>query len=119
LTIADQSYKANPQNYMSILSAIFKYAYEGNSEKVSQLMTPELRKTLRRDAQWSYDIVGTYVLLNDYEEALDWLENAVNQGYINYPFMSKHDHFLENIRGEPRFKKLMERVKHEWENFEV
>jgi hypothetical protein len=26
---------------------------------------------------------------------------------------------LENVRGEPRFKKLMERVKHEWENFEV
>ncbi len=26
---------------------------------------------------------------------------------------------LENIRGEERFKKLMERVKHEWENFEV
>jgi len=29
------------------------------------------------------------------------------------------DFFIENIRGEPRFKKLMERVKHEWENFEV
>ena len=26
---------------------------------------------------------------------------------------------IENIRGEPRFKKLMERVKREWENFEV
>ncbi len=27
--------------------------------------------------------------------------------------------FLENIRGEERFKKLMERVKYEWENFEI
>jgi hypothetical protein len=26
---------------------------------------------------------------------------------------------LANIRGEPRFKKLMERVKYEWEHFEV
>ena len=32
---------------------------------------------------------------------------------------AKNDPFLENIRGEPRFKKLMERVKREWENFEV
>jgi hypothetical protein len=27
--------------------------------------------------------------------------------------------FLANIRGEERFKKLMERVKYEWEHFEV
>ena len=33
--------------------------------------------------------------------------------------LAEKDPFLENIRGEPRFKKLMERVKHEWENFEV
>lgn len=29
------------------------------------------------------------------------------------------ENVLENIRGEERFKKLMERVKNEWENFEV
>ena len=52
-------------------------------------------------------------------EALDWLENAVDRGFVNYPFISEYDPFLKNIRGEPRFKKLMERVKHEWENFEV
>jgi non-specific serine/threonine protein kinase len=52
-------------------------------------------------------------------EALDWLENAVHKGFINYPFISEHDPFLKNIRSEPRFKKLMERVKREWENFEV
>jgi hypothetical protein len=47
------------------------------------------------------------------------LEHAVNLGYIDYPWFSKIDPYLENIRGEPRFKKLMERIKHEWENFEV
>ena len=52
-------------------------------------------------------------------EALDWLENAVNRGFLNYPFLSEYDPFLENIRGERRFKDLMERVKHEWENIDV
>jgi hypothetical protein len=32
--------------------------------------------------------------------------------------MSQHDWFLDNIRGEERFKKLMERVKYEWEHFD-
>lgn len=60
-----------------------------------------------------------YALLNEYTTALDWLENAINRGFINYPFLNEIDSFLENIRGEERFKKLRARVKHEWENFEV
>jgi hypothetical protein len=48
-----------------------------------------------------------------------WLEISINLGGINYPFLNEYDPLLENIRGEERFKKLMERVKYEWENFEV
>jgi len=33
--------------------------------------------------------------------------------------MNEIDPFLKNIRGEDRFKKLMERVKKEWEELEV
>jgi len=33
-----------------------------------------------------------------------------------FPGLDLH---LENIRSEERFKKLMERVKYEWEHFEV
>ena len=50
---------------------------------------------------------------------LKWLEKWIDLGFINYPFLSKYNTFLDNIRGEERFKKLMERVKYEWENFEV
>jgi hypothetical protein len=52
-------------------------------------------------------------------DALNWLEHAVDLGWTNYPNMAVQDPFLENIRGEERFKKLLERVKYEWENFEV
>jgi hypothetical protein len=38
---------------------------------------------------------------------------------INYPFLSKIDPFLENIRGEERFMKLIKKVKFAWENFKV
>jgi non-specific serine/threonine protein kinase len=50
---------------------------------------------------------------------MGWLENAVNRGFINYPLLAEKDLFLANMRGEPRFKKLMKRVKYEWEHFEV
>jgi len=55
------------------------------------------------------------------EESIEWVENGVNciTAFIDYPFLSEIDPFLENIRGEERFKKIMERVKYEWENFEL
>ncbi|HUU38348.1 MAG TPA: hypothetical protein VMW46_09125 [Candidatus Desulfaltia sp.] len=52
-------------------------------------------------------------------EALSWLEHAVARGWANYPLFSRIDPLLANIRSEERFRKLMERVKREWENFEV
>ena len=58
-------------------------------------------------------------LLDEKDEAFNWLEIAVGCGFINYPMLSQKDPWLESIRGEERFKKLMERVKREWEEFEV
>jgi hypothetical protein len=50
---------------------------------------------------------------------LDWLQNAVNLGHINYFFFAEKDIFLANLRGDPDFEQLMRRVKREWEEFEV
>ena len=36
----------------------------------------------------------------------------------HYPFLATPGPWLASIRGEERFKKLMERVKYEWEHFE-
>jgi len=96
-----------------------KYALQGQKRKALQLLTPEFKKMLQRDPQWSQILASCCSLLGENERALDWLENAVERGFTIYPFLNDHDPFLANIRGEERFKKLMERVKYEWEHFEV
>jgi hypothetical protein len=48
-------------------------------------------------------------------EALDWIENAVRRGYLNYPLLAVHDPLLEPARAEPRFKALLEAVRPQWE----
>ena len=58
-------------------------------------------------------------MVNEKDEALRWLEHAIDRGWINYPLLAEQDPFLENVRGEERFKKLMDRIKPEWERFEV
>ena len=72
----------------------------------------------KRDFTNPWTLVIGLSLIDEKEEALNWLEEWVNLGCVNYPLFSK-DPFLENIRGEIRFKKLMKRVKYEWENLEV
>jgi TolB-like protein len=64
-------------------------------------------------------LAQSFSLLNEKDRALIWLEKATKKGFINYPFLSAYDHTLENIREEERFKKLMKKVKKEWEDFEV
>lgn len=56
-------------------------------------------------------------LIGEIELALDSPELDVNLGTSNYPLLSELDPFPDNVRGEERFKTLMERVKSEWERF--
>jgi len=119
LRIINQHAKAIPKNVFSKLSLILKYAIQGDKEKVLNEISEDFQKTVLRDYMYSHNLSGFLSLINQKEKALYWLENAIKIGFINYPLLSKKDPFLENIRGEERFKKLMERVKHEWENFEV
>jgi serine/threonine protein kinase len=102
-------------DYMRFL----KFALEGNKSKALESLSEESINYSWDDLDGSWVTSDFYALIDEREQAIDWIEHIVDKGFINYPLFSKHDPFLKNIRGEPRFKKLMERVKHEWENFEV
>ncbi|MGB8959094.1 MAG: tetratricopeptide repeat protein [Candidatus Aminicenantales bacterium] len=100
------------------MSEFLRATLRGEKDAFSRLQTPEVLRTMKRDLQLSYHAASFCSFLGQPNDALDWLENAINRGFYNSPFMEV-DPFLDNIRGEERFKKLMERVKYEWEHFEV
>jgi hypothetical protein len=104
---------------MHQLNHFIKLTLQRDLDGISQLLTDEFLATARRDLQMSYHIASWYSFMGQIESAFEWLENAVNRGFINYPLLNNIDPFLENIRSEDRFKKLMIRVKYEWENIEV
>jgi non-specific serine/threonine protein kinase len=59
-----------------------------------------------------------FALLGDSDRALQWLEVAVQRGFINYPFLAKHDPSLARFRTHPRWSKLLGTVRQRWEQFE-
>ena len=59
-----------------------------------------------------------FTLVNERDTAIDFVERAVEFGFINLPWLSEYEPFLANLRGEPRFVRLIERVRRAWEAFE-
>jgi serine/threonine protein kinase len=117
--IVDLMEKESPQIVLTTMIRSLQYALEGKKQKTLGTITADFVSLAKTDHVGSYVLACCYALIKEKEKALDWLEIAVKNGRIDYPFLNTYDPFLKNIRGEPRFKKLMERVKHEWESFEV
>ena len=117
--IIDQLASDFPSSAFASYGLFIKNALQGSKQEALQNITPELEEAARGVEYHSRDMAHGYALLGEKNKALDWLENAVDCGFINYPFIAEIDPLFENIRGEERFKTLMKRVKYEWENFEV
>ena len=107
------------QDLVTQFVIFLKYVLKGEKNKLPSLLTSDFLKYCQKDCQISWHMATFYSYLDDKDQSLVWLSNAVDRGFINYPFLSEHDKLLSNIRGEKRFMKLMKKVKHEWENFEV
>ena len=107
------------QDLLAQLVIFLKYVLKGEKNKLPSLLTSDFLKYCQVDCQISWHMATFYSYLDDKDQSLVWLNNAVDRGFINYPFLSEHDKLLNNVRGEKRFMKLMKKVKHEWENFEV
>ena len=69
--------------------------------------------TRRPTRRWL--LADGFALIGRRDDALRWLREAVARGFINYPKLSRHDPFLESIRGDAEFEALMQQVKQRWQ----
>jgi TolB-like protein/Flp pilus assembly protein TadD len=60
-----------------------------------------------------------YALVGVPERAIHWTTIAVERGFINYPFLARHDPCFESIRSDLRFQQLLEAVHERWLSFET
>ncbi|NLP10791.1 protein kinase [bacterium] len=117
--IFDQVAKEQPGTLFACLSQSFKWALAGDRSGTLKALESNPSVKDPWDFQTTYWKTECLALIGEKERALGCLELDVNLGMSNYPLMSELDPFLDNIRGEERFHKLMVRVKDEWEHLEV
>jgi serine/threonine protein kinase/tetratricopeptide (TPR) repeat protein len=87
------------------------HALRGESDAALEAITAEFRNGARNSEMLARELAHCYALAGETDRALDCLERAVELGMLNYSYLARHDRFLDNIRGEPRFTRLLERVR--------
>ncbi len=99
--------------------AFIEHALSGRRAEALTSVSEQLKAAARRGEYWSLVMADCYALIDENGQALDWLANAIDCGYINYPYLSQYNKILVKLHGDPRFDSLMQRAKYEWEHFDV
>lgn len=94
------------------------HALAGHRRQASAALTPEIEAIATATDVFPRLLAQGYALAGEPERALHWLAIAVDRGFINHPFLARHDPFFESLRDDPRFEQLLETVRHRWEQFE-
>jgi hypothetical protein len=94
-------------------------AWREDRAEVLRLADGPYQQAAAWDAEIPWVLASAHAAVGATEEALLWLDRAIDRGMINYPFLSEHDRYLDSIRGDVRFGRAMERARREWERYDV
>ena len=111
--------KAPPKDStITRLGLLFQAAVAEDTHRVSELVNRGLEETARRDPDLSFWLADVYAAVGEEERAFEWLENAVDRGFSNYPFLSEHDPLLTRLRGTERFAEILQSTRDAWERYQ-
>jgi serine/threonine protein kinase len=89
------------------------YAEQGQRDLVEEMLTAECKTSAWRDVQYPWHVGTALAMLGDHEEALRWIQRAVDNGFAIYRFLEELDPFLEPLRQMPGYAELVARARQE------
>jgi len=101
------------------LSFFLANSATGRPSEAKAELTPQIEAIARATDVFPRFLAEGFALVGERESAIQWLQAAINRGFINYPFLSRHDPAFEALRDDSAFKALLETARHRWERFEV
>ena len=95
-----------------------KLALQGNRSQAAECVGKEFMAGAWKVEWWSGWMAECYAFADEPDLAIDWLENAFQRGFINYPYFSKHSKIFRTLDDNPRFQELLGKIRIAWEQFE-
>jgi tetratricopeptide (TPR) repeat protein len=103
-----------------LVAAPLRALFRRNTEAAAGLLAdPVLRDAARRDKEFSWWLASACGYAGETDEALRWLSNAIDLGFVNERFFATRDPFLAALRGDSRFEALMARAREQQRLFDV
>jgi serine/threonine protein kinase len=95
------------------LAELSRRALRGDREGVRTVLDerPLLREMAATDELYPCALGSYLAYVGETAEALDWLDRAVSWGFTNHRFLEEHNRLLAPLRGDPRFRALIERAR--------
>jgi serine/threonine-protein kinase len=86
------------------------YGARGEHDRARRLVQDDVIDTACADHDVAYWLASFYALENEREEALKWLERAVELGNENFPWFAR-DPIWDHMRDDPAYVNLIHRLK--------
>lgn len=107
------------ETFFCRLGRFYGHALRGDKDAALGCVGEDLRSAAIVDMNYAWVMAQAYALIDEIPTSLEWLTAAVEKGFINYPLLHHLDPFLQKVRGEPGFARLMQSTRQQWEAFEV
>jgi serine/threonine-protein kinase len=104
----------NPDIHGYKVFLAFCYLARGDRDRAFALVDDLVIATGYADQDAAYRLATLYALDGQAGEAIKWLEHSISTGNENYPWFITNPNW-DQMREEPRFKALMEKLREKWE----
>ena len=90
-------------------------ALRSDREGLTRALSEAAAERVWVDPEAPYFMSSALALAGDAENALSWLERAMACGWYNFPLFAEIDPHFACLREDPRFQRLLDRVRGLWE----
>ncbi|MGD2153130.1 MAG: hypothetical protein PVG79_07650, partial [Gemmatimonadales bacterium] len=91
---------------------VLEASVRGDVEAVRhEFTTTDVLDVAKVDWTLSWLFAGVFTHIGETDQALRWLENTLELGFMNHQFFSAIDPFLAPLRDDARFRALMDRMR--------
>jgi serine/threonine protein kinase/tetratricopeptide (TPR) repeat protein len=116
ISTADKLGHDHPGTMFGLFGRAIAAALRGDAAAAKRYLADPSLVATRQGTEGSARIVADILaLIGERDAAVDALTDCVRLGFTHYPFLARHDRFLDSLRDHPGFQRLLEIVRERWE----
>jgi serine/threonine protein kinase/tetratricopeptide (TPR) repeat protein len=106
---------ARPDERWTWFARLFKWALQGDGDRIAASITSERRQWVQVDAQYTHMLAQCFAMTGRFDDAFDWFEVMLSLDAAPYPYLHERDPLIARLRGDRRWPSFIGRVKDVWE----